>query len=178
MVKVIKKGLETSVQDYPGRIGTLNLGFPPSGPMDSWSFRLANVLVGNEPGVAGLECQFMGPTLKFNSDRVIAITGADMSPKIDGVPVPLWESLEVKKDQILEMSFATVGATYYIAFSGGINTTPWLGSRSTFHKAGVGGIDGKAIQDGQIIPLNKSKSITVRKIKKNSIPVMSTNKKW
>jgi len=178
MVKVIKKGLETSVQDYPGRIGTLNLGFPPSGPMDSWSFRLANVLVENEPGTAALECQFMGPTLKFNSDRVIAITGADMSPKIDGTPVPLWESLEVKKDQILEMAFATVGARSYIAFSGGINTTPWLGSRSTFHKAGVGGIDGKAIQDGQIIPLNKSKSINGRKIKKSSIPVMSTNKKW
>jgi len=178
MVQVIKKGLETSVQDYPGRIGTLNLGFPPSGPMDSWSFRLANVLVGNEPGTAALECQFMGPTLKFNSDRIIAITGADMSPKIDGTPVPLWESLEVKKNQILEMAFATIGARSYIAFSGGINTTPWLGSRSTFHKAGVGGIDGKAIQDGQIIPLNKSKSVTGRKIKKTSIPVMSTNKKW
>ena len=178
MVQVIKKGLETSVQDYPGRIGTLNLGFPPSGPMDSWSFRLANVLVNNEPGTAALECQFMGPTLKFKDDRVIAITGADMSPKIDGAPVPLWESLEVKKDQILEMAFATVGARSYIAFSGGINTTPWLGSRSTFHKAGVGGIDGKAIQDGQIIPLNKSKSVKGRKIKKNSIPVMPTNKKW
>ena len=178
MVQVIKKGLETSVQDYPGRIGTLNLGFPPSGPMDSWSFRLANVLVNNEPGTAALECQFMGPTLKFNDDRVIAITGADMSPKIDGTPVPLWESLEVKKDQILEIAFATVGARSYIAFSGGINTTPWLGSRSTFHKAGVGGIDGKAIQDGQIIPLNKSKSVKGRKIKNSSIPVMPTNKKW
>jgi urea carboxylase len=178
MVQVIKKGLETSVQDYPGRIGTLNLGFPPSGPMDSWSFRLANILVNNEPGTAALECQFMGPTLKFNDDRVIAITGADMSPKIDGTPVPLWESLEVKKDQVLEIAFATVGARSYIAFSGGINTTPWLGSRSTFHKAGVGGIDGKAIQDGQIIPLNKSKSVKGRKIKNSSIPVMSTNKKW
>jgi urea carboxylase len=178
MVQVIKKGLETSVQDYPGRIGTLNLGFPPSGPMDSWSFRLANVLVQNEPGAAALECQFMGPTLKFNSDRIISITGANMSPKIDGTPVPLWESLEVKKDQILEMAFATVGARSYIAFSGGINTKPWLGSRSTFHKAGVGGIEGKAIQDGQVIPLNKSKSVAGRKIKKNSIPVMSTNKKW
>ena len=103
MVQVIKKGLETSVQDYPGRIGTLNLGFPPSGPMDSWSFRLANVLVENEPGAAALECQFLGPTLKFNSDRIIAITGANMSPKINGTPVPLWESLEVKKDQVLEM---------------------------------------------------------------------------
>jgi len=178
MVQVIKKGLETSVQDYPGRIGTLNLGFPPSGPMDSWSFRLANVLVENEPGAAALECQFLGPTLKFNSDRIIAITGANMSPKINGTPVPLWESLEVKKDQVLEMSFATVGARSYIAFSGGINTTPWLGSRSTFHKAGVGGIEGKAIQEGQIIPLNKSKSVAGRKIKKNSIPVISTNKKW
>ena len=73
--------------------------------MDSWSFRLANVLVENEPGTAALECQFMGPTLKFNSDRVIAITGADMSPKIDGNPVPLWESLKVKKDQVLEIVF-------------------------------------------------------------------------
>jgi urea carboxylase len=146
--------------------------------MDSWSFRLANVLVENEPGAAALECQFMGPTLKFNSDRIIAITGADMSPKINGTPVPLWQSLEVKKDQVLEMAFATVGARSYIAFSGGINTTPWLGSRSTFHKAGVGGIEGKAIQDGQIIPLNKSKSVAGRKIKKSSIPIMSTNKKW
>ena len=178
MVQVIKKGLETSVQDYPGRIGTLNQGFPSSGPMDSWSFRLANVLVENDPGTAALECQFMGPTLKFNSDRIIAITGADMSPKINGKAVPLWESLEVKKDQILEMAFATIGARSYIAFAGGINTTPWLGSRSTFHKAGVGGIDGKAIQEGQIIPLNKSKSVAGRKINKNSIPEMSTNKKW
>ena len=102
MVQVIKKGLETSVQDYPGRIGTLNQGFPSSGPMDSWSFRLANILVENESGAAALECQFMGPTLKFDSDRIIAITGANMHPKIDGKLVPLWESLAVKKDQILE----------------------------------------------------------------------------
>ena len=178
MVNVIKKGLETSVQDYPGRIGTLNLGFPSSGPMDSWSFRLANVLVENEPGAAALECQFMGPTLKFDSNRTIAITGADMSPKIDGTPVPLWESIEIKKDQTLEMSFATIGARSYIAFSGGINTNPWLGSRSTFHKAGVGGIEGKAIQDGQKIPLNKSKVVGKNKINKTSIPIISTNKKW
>ena len=178
MVQVIKKGLETSVQDYPGRIGTLNQGFPLSGPMDSWSFRLANVLVENEPGAAALECQFMGPTLKFNSDRIIAITGANMSPKINGKIVPLWESLEVKKDQILEMTFATIGARSYIAFSGGINTGTWLGSRSTFHKAGVGGIQGKAIQEGQTIPLNKSKSVAGRKINKNNIPQFSTNKKW
>ena len=178
MIKVIKKGLETSVQDYPGRIGTLNQGFPPSGPMDSWSFRLANVLVQNDPGAPALECQFMGPTLKFQKDTVIAVTGADMSPKIDGKIIPLWESIEIKKDQILEMSYATVGARSYIAFSGGINTKPWLGSRSTFHKAGVGGIEGKAIQDDQEIPINKSKSTIGRKIRKDSIPKFSKGKKW
>ena len=178
MVEVIKKGLETSVQDYPGRIGALNQGFPASGPMDSWSFRLANVLVGNEPGEAALECQFMGPTLKFKNDRTIAITGANMSPKLDGKSIPLWESLEVKANQTLEMQFATIGARAYIAFSGGIDSKPWLGSRSTFHKAGVGGIDGKAIQEGQILPLRKNKSISPRKIRKNSIPIMSTDKNW
>ena len=178
MAQVIKKGLETSIQDYPGRIGTLNQGFPASGPMDSWSFRLANILVGNEPGEAALECQFMGPTLKFKSDRVIAITGANMSPKIDGELIPMWESIEVKENQTLEMAFATVGARSYIAFSGGINSEPWLGSRSTFHKAGVGGIEGRAIQDNQIIPLGKNKKIQLRKIKKDSIPIISNDKNW
>src|SRR5687767_15264709 len=96
MLDVIKPGLETSVQDYPGRIGFWNQGFPPSGPMDSWSFRLANLLVGNDVGAAGLECQYMGPTLKFQRDGVIAVTGADMQAKLDGQPVPLWESVSVK----------------------------------------------------------------------------------
>ena len=178
MALVIKKGLQTSIQDYPGRIGTLNQGFPASGPMDSWSFRLANILVGNEPGEAALECQFMGPTLKFKSDRVIAITGANMSPKIDGELIPMWESIEIKANQTLEMAFATVGARSYIAFSGGINSEPWLGSRSTFHKAGVGGIEGRAIQDNQIIPLGKYKKIQLRKIKKDSIPIISNDKNW
>ena len=178
MIEVIKKGLETSVQDYPGRIGSLNQGFPASGPMDSWSFRLANILVGNKADEAALECQFMGPTLKFKNDRIIAITGANMSPKLDGRTIPLWENIKVKANQILEMQFATIGARSYIAFSGGINSKPWLGSRSTFHKAGVGGINGKAIQDGQILPLKENKIISQRKIKKNAIPVMSTDKKW
>lgn len=178
MVEVIKKGLETSVQDYPGRIGSLNQGFPASGPMDSWSFRLANILVGNKSDEAALECQFIGPTLKFKNDRIIAITGADMSPKLDGKKVPLWESIDVKANQILEMQFSNIGARSYIAFSGGIDSKPWLNSRSTFHKAGVGGIDGKAIQDGQILPLKENRIIKPRKIKKKSIPVMSTDKNW
>jgi len=127
MLEVLKPGLETSVQDYPGRIGYWNQGFPPSGPMDSWSFRLANVLVGNAPGAAGLECQYIGPTLKFGRDAVIAITGADMAPKLDGITVPLWESVPVQAGQVLAFAAARVGTRAYLAISGGITTEPWLG---------------------------------------------------
>jgi urea carboxylase len=90
----------------------------------------------------------------------------------------MWESIEIKANQTLEMEFATVGARSYIAFSGSINSEPWLGSRSTFHKAGVGGIEGKAIQDNQILPLGKNKNIQFRKIKKDSIPIFSNDKHW
>src|SRR5436853_2025184 len=115
MLEVIKPGLETSIQDYPGRIGFWAQGFPPSGPMDSWSFRLANLLVGNAPGDAGLECQFVGPTLKFQRDAVVAVTGADMKPTLDGAAIAMWESIAVKAGQILALSFSTQGARSYIA---------------------------------------------------------------
>src|SRR5579864_5070977 len=114
MLEVIKPGLETSIQDYPGRIGFWAQGFPPSGPMDSWSFRLANLLVGNGADAAGLECQFVGPTLKFKVAAVVAICGADMKPTLDGKAVPLWESFAVEKDGTLALTFATVGARAYI----------------------------------------------------------------
>ena len=108
MFEVIKQGLETSVQDYPGRVGYLNQGFPPSGPMDSWSFRLANLLVGNEESFAALECQYTGPTLKFEKDHVIAVCGADMQPKINGNSIPMWESILIKSGQTLEMGLSLI----------------------------------------------------------------------
>ena len=178
MFEVIKKGLETSLQDYPGRVGFLNQGFPPSGPMDSWSFRLANLLVGNKPGEAALECQFTGPALKFEHDHVISICGGDMQPKLDEVAVPLWESILVKKGQTLELSYCLTGARTYIAFSGSIQSELWLGSKSTFHKAAVGGIDGRAIQEGQKIALGISNGKIGKKIKHNVIPEMSNNGIW
>lgn len=178
MLEVIKKGFETSVQDYPGRIGYWNQGFPPSGPMDSWSFRLANLLVGNEPGAAGLEAQFVGPTLRFTRDTVIAVCGADMSPLLDGEPLPMWESVQVKAGQVLSMKFCTVGARAYIAVAGGIATEPWLGSRSTFHAAGVGGMDGHAIQDGQRIPVGDAPGTAGRKVVPDARPRFSADKTW
>lgn len=178
MIEVIKPGLETSVQDYPGRIGFWNQGFPPSGPMDAWSFRLANVLVGNEPGAAGLECQFMGPTLKFQRDTVIAVTGADMQAKLDDEPIAMWESIAVKAGQTLSMAFAKLGTRAYIAIAGGIATEPWLGSRSTFHKAGVGGMEGHAIKPGQVIPVGEGAGKPGRRVKESARPVISTDKTW
>ncbi len=178
MFEVIVPGLETSIQDYPGRIGFWNQGFPPSGPMDSWSFRLANLLVGNDVGAAGLEVQYMGPTLKFQRDGVIAVTGADMQPKLDGQPVPLWESVAVKAGQTLALTSSKVGVRCYIAIAGGIDTPPWLGSRSTFHKAGVGGMQGRALQKGQVVPVAPAKGTPGRKAKPDCRPVFATDKIW
>lgn len=179
MLEVIKPGLETSVQDWPGRLGFWNQGFPPSGPMDSWSFRLANVLVDNPPGTAGLECQFMGPSLRFQRDGVIAVTGADMQPKLDGTPLAMWQGVAVKKGQTLDLSFARLGVRSYLAVSGGIITTPWLNSRSTFHKAGVGGMEGRAIQVGQVVPVGESKDVAAgRMVKENCRPPIAADKRW
>ena len=178
MLEVVKPGLETSIQDYPGRIGFWAQGFPPSGPMDSWSFRLANLLVGNDPGEAGLECQFVGPSLKFQRDGVVAVGGADMKPTLDGAAVPMWESIVVKAGQTLALSFATLGARCYIAVAGGIDTEPSLGSRSTFHKAGVGGMAGHALKAGQVVPVGKGKGKAGRKVKPEARPILSTSKRW
>ena len=178
MLEVIKPGLETCVQDYPGRIGYWNQGFPPSGPMDSWSFRLANLLVGNEAGTAALECQFVGPTLKFQRNGVIAVCGCPMNPKLDGQPMPMWESITVKAGQTLEMSFATTGARSYIAIAGGIDTPPWLGSRSTFDKAGVGGMEGHRIKPGQVVPVAAGDGTAGRKVKEECRPTSPTDKVW
>jgi urea carboxylase len=178
MFEVIQPGLETSIQDYPGRIGFWNQGFPPSGPMDSWSFRLANLLVGNAAGAAALEVQYIGPTLKFQRDGVIAVAGADMQPKLDGQPLPMWESVAVKAGQGLALTASKIGARAYIAFAGGIDTPPWLGSRSTFHQAGVGGMEGHALKKGQAIPVAKATGTPGRKVKPECRPPISTDKSW
>jgi len=178
MFKVIKKGLETSVQDYPGRMGYLNQGFPPSGPMDSWSFRLSNLLVGNSESSAALECQFMGPTLGFEKDCIISICGADMQPKLDGKQIPLWQSIKIKQGQVLELSYCLAGARTYISVDGGIDTEPWLGSKSTFHKAGVGGVEGRAIQEGQLIKVGDGKGQEGKQVKNNCKPHIQSDGNW
>ena len=177
-IDVIKAGLETSVQDFPGRYGFWEQGFPPSGPFDMWSFRLSNLLVGNAPEAAGLECQFMGPTLKFTDDCVIALCGAEMGPALDGEAMPMWESVAVSAGQTLACGFASVGARAYLAVSGGIDVPQVLGARATFHMAGVGGVEGHALKDGQSLSVGDGDGVAGRKVKEGCRPKITGGKEW
>ncbi len=178
MLEIVKPGLETSIQDFPGRIGYWNQGFPPSGPMDMWSFRLANLLVGNDETAPGLESQFMGPTIRFQRDGVIAVTGADAPATLDGAALPLWESVAVSAGQELVMGPALKGARGYLAVAGGIDAPSWLGSASTFHKAGVGGLDGHAVKAGQVLPVRGGAGTPGRRVKEACRPAFPADKVW
>jgi urea carboxylase len=116
--------------------------------------------------------------LTFRQASVIAVCGADMKPTLDGAPLPMWESVAIAAGQTLVLSFASVGARTYIAVAGGIDTPPWLGSRSTFHKAGVGGMEGHALKAGQSVPVGKANGTAGRKVKPEARPTFSTNKSW
>jgi 5-oxoprolinase (ATP-hydrolysing) subunit C len=178
MIEVLAPGLETTIQDLPGRIGYGEQGFPPSGPVDDWSFRLANLLVGNAPGAAGLECQFMGPTLRFSEPTAIAVTGADMTAKLDGAPLEMWATVRVAPGQVLELGPALTGARAYIAVAGGIDTPPVLGSRSTFHMAGIGGLDGYALKAGQQLPVGQGPVPGLWRVKPDRRPEIGPRKQW
>ncbi len=177
-IDVITAGLETSVQDFPGRYGFWEQGFPPSGPFDMWSFRLANILVGNAPEAAGLECQFMGPTLRFTEDCLIALCGAEMNATLDGQDIAQWQSVAVAAGQTLACGFASVGARAYLAVSGGIEVAPVLGPRATFHMAGVGGVDGHALKDGQSLNVNPGAGAPGRRVKKACRPPIANGREW
>ncbi|PTW62870.1 biotin-dependent carboxylase-like uncharacterized protein [Breoghania corrubedonensis] len=151
-IDVRKTGLATTVQDL-GRPGYYHLGIPMGGAMDRFALRCANLLVGNDEGAACLETVFMGPELTFTEDTLIAVTGAELPPKIDGEIRETWTALAVKAGQTLSFDYLRAGARAYIAFAGGIDTPPMLGSRSTYAIGGLGGIDGRAVQAGDVLPL-------------------------
>src|ERR1019366_9238756 len=119
-IKVIKPGLSTTVQDL-GRPGYYHIGIPISGGMDRLALRAANLLVGNAEDAAVLEATFLGPELEFTSDSTVAVTGAELPPKVDGEPRATWTSFNVKKGQTLAFDFLKAGARAYVAVSGGID---------------------------------------------------------
>jgi antagonist of KipI len=136
--EVDKPGLYTTIQDR-GRTGSLRLGIPPCGAADPFAYRVANILVGNRPGEAALEVTVIGPVLRVLDDAVIAVTGADLSPLLNDAPMPLWESLPVKRGDRLSLGRARSGCRAYLAVAGGIDVKPVLGSRSTYVAGMMGG---------------------------------------
>lgn len=148
--KIIKPGLLTTVQDL-GRTGYRHLGVPVSGAVDQWAFRTANSLVGNPPNAATLEATLSGPVIRFLSDCKIAITGADMSPRISGQEVPMGETLYCSAGELLELGYRKTGCRCYLAFAGGVEVPMILGSRSTFLNGGFGGLDGRRLKTGDLI---------------------------
>ena len=153
-IDVIEPGTQTTVQDYPGRSGYWHVGVPPSGPMDALAFRIANRLVGNLDSVAGLEIAVTGPTLRFASDVVIALTGADFGARLDGTRVPLWRSILVSAGSTLEMTTAQgPGSRAYLAVSGGLDVPEYLESCSTFILGGFGGHAGRVLRAGDVIEI-------------------------
>lgn len=155
-LEIVKPGLATTVQDL-GRPGYYHLGIPLSGGMDRLALAAANLLVGNDEGDAVLEVVFLGPEIRFTEDAVVAITGADMPPRIDGVEQPTWTTLTIKADQVLSFGFLKAGARAYIAVAGGIDVPVVLGSRSTYPLGALGGHGGRALKAGDRLDLGAAK---------------------
>ena len=178
MLKVINGGIETLVEDWPGRLGYLGKGMASSGAFDNVALQFANLLVGNAPGEAGLEITggyFEG---EFTSDAVISLAGTDMKPTINGQPVPMWESMAVNKgDKIKFEHFGEFGFRTYMGIAGGIDVPPYLNSKSTCIFGGYGGFEGRKLQPGDVIksaePAQDLKSLAGRSLKKDIIPEYS-----
>jgi biotin-dependent carboxylase-like uncharacterized protein len=153
-IKVLHPGLATTVQDL-GRPGYFHLGIPIGGAMDRLALRAGNLLVGNDEGAAALEAVFLGPKLEFSSDATVAVTGAKMPISVDGEEKEGWTAFKVKKGQVLSFGYLESGARIYIAVSGGIDVPVALGSRSTYAIGALGGVNGRAIAEGDELPLGE-----------------------
>ncbi|KUI97555.1 biotin-dependent carboxyltransferase family protein [Vibrio sp. MEBiC08052] len=151
-IKVIKPGLNTTIQDG-GREGYYHLGIPPSGALDQFSMKAANLLVGNKATAAVLECTLLGPELEFLSTTLIAVCGAEMSPMLDGEVMPMNTTLKVQAGQKLSFGYPLKGARVYLAVAGGFNLEPTLGSRSTYVLGGLGGMKGRTIQKDDLLTI-------------------------
>jgi urea carboxylase len=177
-IDVLEPGVQSSIQDYPGRLGYWNIGVPPSGPMDALAFRLGNQLVGNAADAAGLELTVSGPTLKFNRDTVIALTGADMKAELDGAPLAFWRCHAVKAGSVLRLGAVQGGGCRsYLAVAGGFDVPDYLGSKSTFTLGQFGGHGGRTLRTGDVLHLGvPSAAYVSRALPSDLLP--SYSKQW
>ena len=152
--EVLSGGTQTSVQDFPGRLGYWAVGVPPSGPMDSRSLRAGNQLLGNPQGCAALEVTMTGPTLRFNCAAVAAVTGAALPILIDGQPQPMDTALLIAAGSTLSLGTITgPGVRSYLCLRGGLDVPDYLGSKSTFTLGQFGGHAGRALRTGDVLHL-------------------------
>ncbi|WP_125153157.1 5-oxoprolinase/urea amidolyase family protein [Clostridium rectalis] len=177
-IKVIKGGLLTTIQDR-GRIGYQKFGMPVAGAMDEFSLRIGNILLKNKEFEGALEITMIGAELMFNVNTAIAITGADLSPKINNKEVDMWKVLRVNIGDVLSFGKIKSGSRSYICFLGGIDVTEVMGSKSTYIKANVGGLNGKALKAEDELNLLKNNidldKVVDRNIKDEFKPIYSNN---
>ena len=153
-VDVLQPGTQTTVQDWPGRVGYWDIGVPPSGPMDSYAFRLANRIVGNAEGSAALELTVNGPTLRFNIAAIIALTGAHMKAELDGAAISYWQPVQVPAGAVLKLrGIHGAGNRTYLAVQGGFDVPEYMGSRATFTLGQFGGQGGRPLRVGDVLRL-------------------------
>lgn len=152
MIEVVSPGLHSLVQDL-GRDGYYAIGMPPSGALDQYSHSIANMLVGNDDSAATVEATFLGPELLFQKDATVAVTGATAPVFLDDQPAEQWAPLSVSAGQTLRFGSMSAGCRAYIAVAGGIDTVPFLGSRSTYSTSAMGGLDGRPLKKGDKLPV-------------------------
>ena len=172
-IEVLQSGIQTSIQDVTGRLGYWDVGVPPSGAIDPLSLNVANQLLGNPFNTAGLECTLQGPTLKFHCDSQIVITGGDMLATLDGVDVAMWQTLNVKKGQILKTGKITTGCRSYIGIKGGFNVPAYLGSQATFTLGQFGGHAGRNLLIGDMLPITAYRSAETVALSAAQVPSFS-----
>jgi urea carboxylase len=165
-IDVVSGGTLTTVQDYPGRIGYWNVGVPPSGPFDMRSFRLGNRLLGNSDEAAALEITLNGPSLHFNRPTQMVLSGAKIQASLDKQAIEMDEVISITAGQTLALGKVTGGARSYLSIQGGIQCTPYLGSRSTFTLGQFGGHGGRALRAGDVLHLDTNNSHQIN----NSLP--------
>ena len=175
--EVIQPGMQTTIQAVPGRLGYWGVGVPPSGPMDPLHFRLANRLVGNDEEAAGLECTYSGGSYRFNTDAVIAVTGGGLEPLLNGKLIPLFEAVEVKCGDLLELGTFISGQRAYLAVRGGVDVPEYLGSKATFLLGKFGGHGGRELMSGDILHIGSSiaEAWEQCKLKEESRPVIGNH---
>ncbi|MEZ3159502.1 biotin-dependent carboxyltransferase family protein [Microbacterium sp. BWT-B31] len=151
-LEIITPGLATTVQDR-GRFGYYRYGIPQGGAMDQYAATLANRLVGNTPDAAVLECTYLGPKLTTDADTVVAVTGAPVPVLVNSEPFAQNTRVELRAGDELSFGVIQGGTKFFIGIAGGIDVPMALGSRSTYPIGRIGGLEGRALQAGDVVPV-------------------------